>query len=159
MKTGLLGIFYICALWGMQAQSTIGVDKLKHFGVGFAIGAVGGYSSYKIFNDNRYWMWAGAVGSSLAAGVLKENIDRNEYDGWDNYDILFTTLGGVVSGLALELLLKKNKRSRKAIAEVVQREGIGFTAANNIFLIRYADHGSHDFGANLLAQKLVHEVY
>ncbi|MCJ7465654.1 MAG: hypothetical protein MUO53_03060 [Maribacter sp.] len=159
MRSGLVGILYFCALWATQAQSTIGVDKLKHFGVGFAIGAVGGYTANKIFKGNRYWTWAGAVGSSLAAGLVKENIDKNEYDGWDNNDILFTTLGGAVSGLALELLLKKNRRSRKPIADRYRWENWGIPPAKKIIFMQYALDGSHDLGANLQAQKILFEGY
>lgn len=151
-------MFYFCALWGIQAQSSIGVDKLKHFGAGFAIGTVGGYTAHKIFKGNRCWMWVGAVGSSLAAGVLKENIDKNEYDGWDNNDILFTALGGAVSGLVLELLLKKNKQGRKAIGGMYHAQGIPLAMDDNIILIRHVNHGSHDFGANLQAQIIAGEV-
>ncbi len=114
----------------MNAQITISEDKPKHFGAGFVIGAVGGYTAHHMFNGNPYWTWAGAVGSSLAAGVTKEAIDKAEYGLWDNNDILFTVLGGVASGVVLELFLKKSKkrknyRSCNCYAGSFDRPGIG----------------------------------
>jgi hypothetical protein len=159
MRKGLVGLFLLCALWALQAQSTIGVDKLKHFGAGFAIGAVGGYTANKVFKGNRYWTWAGAIGSSLAAGILKENIDKNEYNGWDNNDILFTALGGAVSGLALELLLKKNRHNRKPIAATHRLENWQMPLGKRIIFLQFLSKGSHDLGANLLAQKIVLEGF
>ena len=58
-------------------------------------------------------MWAGAVGSSLAAGVTKEAIDKADYGVWDNNDIVYTVLGGVASAVVLDLFLKKSKKRRK----------------------------------------------
>ena len=40
-------------------------------------------------------------------------IDKAEYGLWDNNDILYTTLGGLVSGLVLDGLLNKRKRYNK----------------------------------------------
>lgn len=90
-------------------------NAAKHLGAGVAIGAVGGYAAHKIFNGQRGWTWAGAVGSSLAAGLAKETYDINRGAQWETEDVLFTTLGGVISGLALDLLLKNRRRggSRK----------------------------------------------
>ena len=87
-------------------------DKAKHFGAGFVIGGIGGYAANKIFDGNRYLTWAGAVGSSLAAGLSKEAYDGSNGGLVETRDVVYTSLGGVASGLLLELLLNKNKRSR-----------------------------------------------
>ncbi|MBD0778957.1 hypothetical protein HPE56_14245 [Maribacter sp. ANRC-HE7] len=113
MKKGFL-LIVMCIVCSMvSAQTTITKDKPLHFGAGFIIGTVGGYTAHHMFDGDPYWMWTGAVGSSLAAGVVKEAIDQADYGGWDNNDIVFTVLGGIVSGFALDLLLKKTKKRRK----------------------------------------------
>ena len=101
-------IFLIVFLFhlGMKAQDFN--DKAKHFGAGFVIGGVGGYTANKMFDGNRYWTWAGAVGSSLVAGLAKESQDGTK----EINDVMYTTLGGVASGLLLELLLNKKRKSR-----------------------------------------------
>lgn len=86
-------------------------DVTKHLGAGIVIGGVGGYTAHKLFNGQRGWTWAGAVGSSLAAGLAKEALyDQPSGAEWESRDVFFTTLGGIVSGLALDLLLKNNRR-------------------------------------------------
>lgn len=88
-------------------------DKTKHFGAGFVIGGIGGYTANKMFDGNRYWTWAGAIGGSLAAGLSKEAYDGANGGLVETRDVVYTTLGGVVSGMFLELLLNKNKRNRR----------------------------------------------
>lgn len=85
-------------------------NAAKHIGAGVVIGGVGGYAAHKIFPGQRGWTWAGAVGSSLAAGLAKETYDKSNSGIWQTDDVLYTTLGGVISGLALELLLKNTYR-------------------------------------------------
>lgn len=90
-----------------------GVENVtKHIGAGVVIGGVGGYAAHKIFNGKRGWTWAGAVGSSLAVGLAKETYDTSRGAQWETEDVLFTTLGGVISGLALDFLLKNRRRGR-----------------------------------------------
>lgn len=104
----LLGVllFSFCKVNAQEWDSS----SPLHLGAGVAIGAVGGYSANKIFKGDMRWTWVGAVGSAFAAGLVKESMDQAEYGGWDNNDVLYTTLGGVISGLALELLMNKNRR-------------------------------------------------
>jgi len=105
----LLIIFLSCT--DIQAQGLN--DKTKHFGAGFIIGGVGGYTANKIFDENRYWTWAGAVGSSLAAGIVKEAWDEANGGFVETHDVVYTVLGGIItSGLLLELLLNKKRKSR-----------------------------------------------
>ncbi len=113
MKKYLFILVCIGFSTAMNAQLTISEDKPKHFGAGFVIGSVGGYTAHHMFDGNPYWMWAGAVGSSLAAGVTKEAIDKADYGVWDNNDIVYTVIGGVASAVVLDLFLKKSKKRRK----------------------------------------------
>ena len=138
----------ICTI--SKAQITISNDKPLHFAAGFGIGAVGGYTAHHMFNGNPYWTWAGAVGSSLAAGIVKESIDKADYGVWDNNDILFTTLGGIASGFVLDLFLKKSKKRKK------------YTACNcyaiqlkPIKTVNIQNFTSRDIKANIQAQRIL----
>jgi hypothetical protein len=89
-------------------------DAVKHLGAGIVIGGVGGYAANKISNGQRGWTWAGAIGSSLAAGLAKEAIyDKSKGATWETRDVIFTTLGGVVSALALEVFTGNDGGSRR----------------------------------------------
>jgi hypothetical protein len=110
VKKGLLFTLFLFGYYFGHAQ--IEEDKLKHLGAGTAIGAVGGWMGYELFNGQRGWMYAGAVGGSAAAGVAKEIYDQSQYGVWDNGDIAFTVIGGLVSAVVLDLVLPKNRRSR-----------------------------------------------
>lgn len=85
----------------------------KHLGAGVVIGGVGGYAAHKIFKGSRAWTWAGAVGSSLAAGLAKETYDQSRGAVWETDDIVFTALGGIISGLVLDMVLNKRRGSGK----------------------------------------------
>jgi hypothetical protein len=110
MKVKFCVLFILFAVF-CHAQE-IG-NAAKHVGAGVVIGGVGGYAAHKIFYGQRGWTWAGAVSSSLAAGLAKEALyDQPRGAEWESRDVFFTTLGGIVSGLALDLLLK-NSRGRR----------------------------------------------
>lgn len=98
-------ISFLCLLFSIStiyAQSS--ADAVKHLGAGIVIGGVGGYAANKISKGQRGWTWAGAVGSSLVAGLAKEAFyDKPKGATWETRDVVFTTLGGVVSALALEV--------------------------------------------------------
>jgi len=109
-RISLLLLLFLTYHINSHAQQVENVAK--HLGAGVAIGAVGGYAAHKIFNGQRGWTWAGAVGSSLAAGLAKETYDVSRGAQWETEDVLFTALGGAISGLALDLLLKNRRRGR-----------------------------------------------
>ncbi|WP_298504712.1 hypothetical protein [uncultured Maribacter sp.] len=109
MKSLFLWSFLLVFLCKLSAQDWDSSSP-KHLGAGVVIGAVGGYTSNKIFRGDMRWTWAGAVGGALVAGLVKESIDKADYGRWDNNDVLYTTLGGAISGLVLELLMNKNRR-------------------------------------------------
>ncbi len=107
MKVKFCVLFIVFAVFG-HAQE-IG-NAAKHVGAGVVIGGVGGYAAHKIFYGQRGWIWAGAVGSSLAAGLAKESYDVSQGNQWETDDVLFTTLGGALSGLALHFIYKNSRR-------------------------------------------------
>lgn len=112
MKINIIFIGLLLACSYSQGQATS--NAVKHLGAGVAIGAVGGYAAHKIFNGNRAWTWAGAVGSSLAAGLAKETYDQSRGAAvWENDDIIYTATGGVISGLVMDMLLNKRRSSGK----------------------------------------------
>lgn len=105
-------IVFVCFLVVLTpvAGQNIG-NEAKHVGAGIIIGGIGGYSAHKLFNGQRGWTWAGAVGSSLAAGLAKETFyDKPRGAQWESKDVLYTALGGILSGLALDLIYKNNRR-------------------------------------------------
>ena len=108
IRSVLISLLIFCFV-SMHAQSS--ADAVKHFGAGIVIGGVGGYAAHKIFNGQRGWTWAGAVGSSFGAALAKETLyDKPRGASFEGRDILFTTLGGVVSGLVLDMFLKNSRR-------------------------------------------------
>ncbi len=143
----------LCICTISKAQITISEDKPKHFAAGVVIGGIGGYAANKIFKGNQYWTWAGAVGSSLAAGLTKEAIDKADYGVWDNNDVLYTVIGGIVSGLALELLIKKKVRGRIRVTYNGDILNQGLIKSNEVLNI--ASYKSHDIKATLQAQRIL----
>ncbi|MEH6619969.1 hypothetical protein [Maribacter arcticus] len=105
-------ISFLCLLFSIStiyAQSS--ADAVKHLGAGIVIGGVGGYAANKISKGQRGWTWAGAVGSSLVAGLAKEAFyDKPKGATWETRDVVFTTLGGVLSGMALDILTSNSRR-------------------------------------------------
>lgn len=105
-------LFFLMMTCAFGHAQTTG-NALKHVGAGAAIGAVGGYAAHKIFKGQRGWTWGGAVGGSLAAGLAKEAYDVNNGAVWETDDVLFTALGGIISGLTLDLILDRRRSSTK----------------------------------------------
>jgi putative lipoprotein len=69
----------------------------------------------QISKGNRAWTFVGSVGGSLLIGLAKEAIDENQYNGWDNADLLATVLGGATVGVTIDILKKRKKRKRDEI--------------------------------------------
>lgn len=156
MKKYFLLLILFCFFKTGHAQINIGPDKYKHFAAGAVIGGVGGYASHKIFQGDRKWTWVGAVGSSLAAGLVKETMDKNKYGVWENGDIVFTVLGGIVSGLVLDLFLKSDGRRRRGKPCSCYALQIKYSNPNNDFVnINIRENGSRDIISNLQAQAIL----
>ncbi|MGB5556087.1 MAG: hypothetical protein WBM83_15635 [Flavobacteriaceae bacterium] len=156
MKRYIL-FFVLCCLFGtVRSQIEWGPDKAKHLAAGVVIGSLGGYAAHKVFKGDKTWMWVGAVGSSLVAGLAKEAYDQYDYGVWDNGDVLFTTLGGIVSGVALNLLLKKSRRRYHTNV---------MGSSSYVIQIQYAlpfdvlENGSRDVVSNLQAQAILRNLY
>lgn len=119
----ILTVFFLIFAINGKAQA-VG-SAAKHLGAGAVIGGIGGYTAHKIFKGQRGWIWVGAVGGGLAAGLAKETFyDQPRGASWETKDVLYTTLGGVLSGLALDLFFKNSRRpgggGRKCGCLVVQ---------------------------------------
>ncbi|TDT37978.1 hypothetical protein CLV90_3812 [Maribacter spongiicola] len=108
MKSAVL-IFVLIISVNINAQDP--GNAAKHIGAGVVIGVAGGYAADKISNGQKGWKWAGAVGSSLLAGLAKEGIyDQSKGYEWETRDVLYTTLGGVLAGMALDVLTSNTRR-------------------------------------------------
>ena len=133
-------------------------DAVKHLGAGIVIGGVGGYTAHKLSNGDRAWTWAGAVGSAFAAGLAKEAIYDSSRGGvWETRDVVFTTLGGVISALALEVFTGnggsgrgRNRRGKSCGCLVVQVDNL-----NQIQLPAFVENGTGDITSELQAAYLL----
>ena len=108
-------LLFLIALLCLQSLSAqIAEDKALHFAAGAVIGGVGGWVASEISDKNDAWIIAGAVGSSLLAGVIKESIDAGKEDNsWDNGDIAATALGGLTVGVTISIFNGKSKKKKK----------------------------------------------
>lgn len=105
MKKLLLLIFLACCAGNAQSN-----DKLLHFGAGVVAGGAGAFLAHEISNGDKWWTIAGAIGTSLIAGVTKEAIDKWEDGNWDNSELAATVAGGVTVGIAIEIFSGPRKR-------------------------------------------------
>ena len=103
----LILFFLVTNAYGQLEQ-----DKALHFLGGNLYGMVGAGVASQISKGNRAWTFAGSVGGSLLIGIAKEAIDQNQYNGWDNADLLATVLGGASVGLTIDVFKQKKKRKR-----------------------------------------------
>jgi len=124
MKTVIVGVtFFLCAL-PLCAQ--LEQDKVKHFAAGTLSGAIGADIADGFSGGNRYWRIAGAVTSSLLAGLAKEAYDEHKYGGWDNRDLAATVLGGVSIGIAIDIFSEKKQRKEKEMMVQIIDENMTF---------------------------------
>lgn len=152
--------FVIVFLFHLCIKAQIPEDKVKHFGAGVVIGGIGGYAANKIFNGDKYWTWTGAIVSSLAAGVAKEVWDESRGSTAETSDVVYTVLGGAISGLVLDLLLKDGRRSRGGKGKncgclVIDINTKKYNEAPIIFL----ENGSRDIASVIQAQSIYNSVY
>lgn len=114
MKPALVPLFVLFSSHLAMGQVTF--DEKLHFGAGIVAGAAGGFVAHKISKGDKWWTIAGAVGTSLVAGVAKEAIDEAQDGDWDNRELAATALGGVVVGVTIEVFSgKKNKKKARQI--------------------------------------------
>ncbi|MFD0797058.1 hypothetical protein ACFQZJ_06275 [Maribacter chungangensis] len=150
MKNNILLAVLMLVVINLNAQAT--ANAAKHLGAGVVIGAVGGYAAHKVFKGSRGWMWAGAVGSSLAAGLAKETYDRSRSLEWENDDIVYTAIGGIISGLVLDMILDSKRGSGKRCG----CPPLAFNMDNvNTDFVSHIASGSGDIVAAIQANHLI----
>jgi hypothetical protein len=108
-------LFLILVLLITKSYAQIEKDKALHFLGGNLYGRVGAGLASQISKGNRAWTFVGSVGGSLLIGLAKEAIDENQYNGWDNADLLATVLGGAAVGVTIDIFKKRKKRKRDEI--------------------------------------------
>ncbi|MDP5063024.1 MAG: hypothetical protein NWP64_13965 [Maribacter sp.] len=152
----IVSLVLIFIFFNSYAQDS--ADAIKHLGAGIVIGGAGGYAAHKLSNGDRGWRWAGAVGSAFAAGLAKEAIyDQSRGATWETRDVVFTTLGGVVSALALEVFVGDggngrggNRRGKSCGCLVTQLD-----TENEIQLPSFVENGTGDIASELQAAYLL----
>lgn len=120
--TALLSIPSKCLAQQINSQSSdigylfvnenfIPLDKQMHGAGGMVIGVLGYSVSRGAFKQKR---WVSILtGTLMATGVghLKETSDNKAGGtGYDNIDLLYTSVGGLVSSIGLDLLVGSNER-------------------------------------------------
>ena len=113
MQKSLIYLFFFVVVGKCFAQ--IQQDKVLHFVGGNLFGLVGAGVANEISKGDRTWTFVGSVGGSLLIGLAKESIDKNQYDGWDNADLLATVLGGITVGATIDIFKQKKKRKQKQL--------------------------------------------
>ena len=92
----------------------IGEDKLYHF----VAGATSGYTGYKVFKTPE-----SPILSAFAVGFGKEVYDEITYGGFDDADLLATTLGGVALHFTIKLINKpKNEKINNRIVRTYRKQ-------------------------------------
>ncbi|MEP2238987.1 MAG: hypothetical protein ABJI22_11550 [Maribacter sp.] len=130
-------------------------NAAKHIGAGVVIGVAGGYAAHKISNGQKGWKWAGAVGGSLAAGLVKEGIyDQSKGYEWETRDVLYTTLGGVLAGMAIHILTD-NSRTRNGGGKSCGCLVAQLDNTNEIQLPVFVENGTGDITSELQAAYLL----
>tara|TARA_Y100001938_G_C7957474_1_gene362500 strand:+ start:312 stop:671 length:360 start_codon:yes stop_codon:yes gene_type:complete len=91
----------------------IGEDKLYHF----VAGSFSGYTGYKTFKTPE-----SPIVSAFAVGFAKEVYDEISYGGFDDADLLATTLGGVAIHFTIKLIEKpKNEKINNRIVRTYRK--------------------------------------
>lgn len=113
-------IYIIVILFAFKLTAQVEKDKSLHFIGGTLYGLAGAGIAKQISNGDRYWTFAGAVGGSLLIGLAKEGIDKKQYDGWSNEDLLATVLGGMSVGFTIDIFTnKKHKKKHRNYSKTV----------------------------------------
>jgi uncharacterized protein YfiM (DUF2279 family) len=123
MKGIILSILISFSALPIRAQ--LQEDKVKHFAAGAMSGAIGADIADRISGGNRYWRIAGALASSLMAGLAKEAYDEHIYNGWDNRDLTATIMGGVTVGITIDIFSeRKHRRNKELLFSLSNRKAV-----------------------------------
>lgn len=100
---GFISLILISAT--CSAQKT---DKVAHFGVGYATGALSSSLVLSHSNGKNEWFKTLAVGfgSSALIGCGKEVYDYMDYGVFDFKDLGATVLGGVLGSVTIKITIK-----------------------------------------------------
>lgn len=109
-----IGLIFILMVYANHITAQVERDKALHFVGGTLYGLVGAGVAKQISDGDRYWTFAGAVGGSFLVGLAKESIDKKQYGGWDNDDLLATVLGGMSVGFTIDVFTNKKRKKRKS---------------------------------------------
>ena len=132
MKNVCLFLLLFCFLLKINAQ--VKGDKALHFIGGNLYGLVGAGVANQISKGDRTWTFVGAVGGSILIGIAKEGIDKAQYDGWDNDDLLATILGGASVGVTIDIFKqRKKKRRAKQFKEAIGSNNPSMLELNRAF--------------------------
>jgi len=108
----------LLCLFSLQMNGQIENDKVLHFAGGALFGTAGAGLGREITGGKPFSAVGGAIVVSTAVGAAKEAIDASRENGaWDNQDLLFTSLGGLVAGLVVEIFSRKEPKWRVARIE------------------------------------------
>lgn len=105
MKT-ILTILLTACLGSCFSQ--VKTDKVSHFGVGYATGALSSAIVLNNSNGKNEWFKSLAVGfgSSALIGCGKEVYDYLDYGVFDFKDLGATVLGGVLGSVTIKITIK-----------------------------------------------------
>ncbi|MDC6352360.1 hypothetical protein PP178_12425 [Zeaxanthinibacter sp. PT1] len=107
----VLSLFFFLIFARSYAQ--LEQDKVLHFSAGVVAGAGGAFIASELSDHNRFWTFTGSVAASLLIGVAKEAIDQKNYNGWDNADLGATVLGGITTGVVIDIFTGVSRRKKK----------------------------------------------
>ena len=122
MKDSLcLGMKKLVLLFLLAGSVSQAQDLGLHYGAGVIAGGAGAFLAHEISGGDKWWTIAGAVGTSLIAGVAKEAIDKWEDGNFDNAELAATVAGGVTVGITIEIFHgQKKRKSAKRSDDTVQ---------------------------------------
>ena len=107
----LITILFLFAFTA-QAQFKIAPDKQNHLAAGFMIAGTSNALTWK-FTERKVLAFGVGIGMSALAGHLKENYDLKHNSIYDNQDLKYTVIGGLIGSSIVSILTLKMIPKRK----------------------------------------------
>ena len=122
-KIILLLLLYIPALNLVNAQDySFNSDKQLHFAAGGILGTVGYVTTYDLTEGNRFASYLGGTASAGIVGLLKEFYDsRSNGTGFNEADLVYTALGGLVSSFVTDLIMSKQTYKQRKRRRIIKQ--------------------------------------